>query len=61
VGEKSPHLLDVERQLHGRLGATVSIRAKNDEKGQIIIEYQSRQEFNRLTAIIQGVERPAGS
>jgi ParB family chromosome partitioning protein len=53
-GEKPPHVAHIERELGGRLGATVSIRAKNDERGQIVIDYHSRQEFDRLTAIIQG-------
>jgi len=53
---KAPHILDLERQLHGRLGATVVIRARNHERGQIIIDYHSREELDRLTAIIGGAD-----
>jgi ParB family chromosome partitioning protein len=49
-----PHVLDLQRQLQSRLGVTVLIKARNPERGQIIIDYQSREEFDRLTAIIRG-------
>jgi ParB family transcriptional regulator, chromosome partitioning protein len=49
-----PHVLDLQRQLQARLGVAVVIKARNPERGQIIIDYQSREEFDRLTSIIRG-------
>jgi ParB family chromosome partitioning protein len=56
VFAKAPHVLEIEQQLHRRLGVTVVIRARNDYRGQIIIDYHSREEFDRLTAMIRGAE-----
>jgi ParB family transcriptional regulator, chromosome partitioning protein len=50
---KSPHLLDLEQALLRRLGTPVVIRAKTPERGQIIIEYHSREEFDRLAGLFQ--------
>jgi ParB family chromosome partitioning protein len=50
---KAPHLLDLEQALNRRLGTTVMIRAKTPERGQIIIDYHSREEFERLTGLFQ--------
>jgi ParB family chromosome partitioning protein len=50
---KPPHFLDLEQQFHAYLGTTVLIRPKNTERGQIIIEYQTREEFDRLSALFQ--------
>jgi ParB family chromosome partitioning protein len=53
---KAPHILDLERQLHDRLGAIVTIKARSHERGQIIIDYSTHEEFERVAAIIQGAE-----
>ena len=45
---RPPHLLDLEQRLNQHLGTTVLIRAKNQDRGQIIIDYHSREEFDRL-------------
>jgi ParB family chromosome partitioning protein len=55
---KAPHLLDLELALHRRLGTTVLIRPKTEERGQIIIDYHSREEFDRLTHLFGGAEEP---
>jgi ParB family chromosome partitioning protein len=52
---RPPHLLDVEQRLVQSLGARVMIRPKGPDGGQIIIDYQSRQEFDRLAALFQNV------
>jgi ParB family chromosome partitioning protein len=48
-----PHLLDLEQQFHAYLGTSVSIKAKDPDRGQIIIDYQSREEFDRLKMLFQ--------
>jgi ParB family chromosome partitioning protein len=55
---KLPHLLELERRLHQHLGTTVLIRPKNPERGQIIIDYHSRQEFDRLTSLFSDACEP---
>jgi ParB family chromosome partitioning protein len=47
---KAPHLLDLERILHHHLGTTVLVKPKSADRGQIIIDYHSRDEFDRLAA-----------
>jgi ParB family chromosome partitioning protein len=51
---KSPHLVELQEHLHHRLGTSVLIRAKTPDRGQIIIDYNSREEFERVSALIQG-------
>jgi ParB family transcriptional regulator, chromosome partitioning protein len=58
-GAKPPHLLDLELRLHERLGTTVLIRPKNPDRGQIIIDYRSREEFERLATLFQVSGEPA--
>ena len=59
---RPPHLLDFEQRLNQRLGTTVLIRAKNQDRGQIIIDYHSRDEFDRLASLFQESGAPvAGS
>jgi ParB family transcriptional regulator, chromosome partitioning protein len=55
---RPPHLLDFEQRLNQRLGTTVLIRAKNRDRGQIIIDYHSRDEFDRLASLFQEAGDP---
>ena len=50
---RSPHLVELEQHLHQRFGTTVLIRSKTPEKGQIIIDYNSQEEFDRVTSLIR--------
>jgi ParB family chromosome partitioning protein len=56
---RPPHLLDLEHRLNQRLGTTVLIRAKSKDRGQIIIDYHSRDEFDRLASMFQEAGEPA--
>ena len=51
--EKAPHVLDLEQALHRHFGTSVLIRAKTPERGQIIIDYHSREEFDRLSRLFR--------
>lgn len=51
---KAPHLLELEQHLHQRFGTAVLIRSRSPERGQIIIDYNSQEEFQRVTALIRG-------
>ncbi|MGP0066712.1 MAG: ParB/RepB/Spo0J family partition protein [Isosphaeraceae bacterium] len=50
---KAPHLIDLEEALHRQFGTTVLIRPKTPERGQIIIDYHSREEFDRLSRMFR--------
>jgi ParB family chromosome partitioning protein len=56
---KAPHLLDLEQLLHNQWRTTVQIKPKNENRGQIIIDYSSRDEFERLTSLFRSVGEPA--
>ena len=48
--EKQAHIIDLERRLQTILGTKVNIKAnKRSQKGRIIIDYYSLDEFDRLT------------
>jgi len=48
--EKEAHIIDLERRLQTILGTKVNIKAnKRGQKGRIIIDYYSLDEFDRLT------------
>jgi ParB family chromosome partitioning protein len=55
-GGKPPHFLELEQHLNARFGAPVLIRVKSPERhtGQIIIHYNSQDEFDRITGMIRG-------
>lgn len=46
---RPPHVLDFEQALHRQLGTTVAVRSRSPERGQIVIDYHSREELDRLT------------
>jgi ParB family transcriptional regulator, chromosome partitioning protein len=56
---KAPHLLDLEQLLNNQLRTTVLIRPRNDDRGQIIIDYSSRDEFDRLTSLFRSAGEPS--
>jgi ParB family chromosome partitioning protein len=51
---KAPHFLELEQHLHSRFGTPVLIRVKTPDRGQIIIHYNSQEEFNRVSGMIRG-------
>jgi len=53
---RSPHLLELEQRLHQCLGTSVLIRPRNPDRGQIIIDYHSREDFDRLATLFQSMK-----
>jgi len=53
---RPPHLLELEQRLLQCLGTPVQIRPRNPERGQIIIDYHSREVFDRLAALFQRIK-----
>ena len=50
IRTKPPHILDLESKLRRQLGTKVNIETKkNGQKGKIVIEFYSLDEFDRLT------------
>lgn len=50
---KLPHLVELEQHLHQRFGTPVLIRARTPERGQIVIDYNSQEDFDRVTSLIR--------
>ncbi len=59
--DKPPHLVDVERLFHERFGASVLVKARTPDRGQIVIDYASRAELDRLADLIRGAIIPVAS
>ncbi|MDR3620248.1 MAG: ParB/RepB/Spo0J family partition protein [Paludisphaera borealis] len=51
---RAPHITELEQQLHQRFGTAVLIRSRTPEKGQIIIDYNTQEEFDRVSSLIRG-------
>ena len=51
---RPPRFVEFEDRLKERLGATVLIRAKSPERGQIVIDFHSVEEFERLVGLLRG-------
>jgi ParB family transcriptional regulator, chromosome partitioning protein len=49
---KPPHLVELEKRFGELLGLTVAIRPKSADRGQIVIDYQSSEDLDHLTARI---------
>ncbi len=53
-GGKAPHVLELEGNLRERFGTPVLIRVKARDRGQIVIDFNSQEEFERITGLIRG-------
>ncbi len=54
-GGKAPHVLELEGSLRQRFGTPVLIRVKARDRGQIVIDFNTREEFERVSTMIQGL------
>ena len=54
AGGKAPHLVDLEDHLKTRFGTNVLVRMKSRERGQIVIEFRTAEEFERLSQTMRG-------
>ena len=54
AGGKPPHHLELEQHLQTRFGTSVLIRPRTQSKGQIVIHYNSPEEFERVAGLIRG-------
>jgi ParB family chromosome partitioning protein len=51
---KSPHVLELEETLKVRFGTPVAIRPRARDRGQIVIDYNNQDEYERIIALIRG-------
>ena len=51
---KAPHFVAMEEQLQARFGTAVAVRPKAKDRGQIVIEYNSAEEYDRVIELIRG-------
>lgn len=51
--EKTPHVLGIETDLRQRLATKVEIKVKAQDRGQIVIGFESNDEFERLTELLR--------
>lgn len=51
--ERTSHIDSLEQQLRDTLGLKVQIKLKTDESGQIIIDFSSNADFDRITRFIR--------
>ena len=51
---KAPHFVELEAQLKVRFGTPVAVRPRSRDRGQIVIEYNSQEEYERVAGLIRG-------
>ena len=47
-------MLELEQHLHSRFGTPVTIKVKGPERGQIVIDFNNKEEYERVTGLIRG-------
>ena len=52
-GEKTDHVLGIERELAGKLSLKVDIRLKGAEKGALVVAFDSTEEFERIVSLLR--------
>ncbi len=53
-GAKAPHFVELEEHLKVRFGTSVAVRPRSRDRGQIVIEYNSQEEYDRVAGLIRG-------
>jgi ParB family chromosome partitioning protein len=51
---KAPHFVEQEESLKVRFGTPVLIRPRSRDRGQIVIDFNSKEEYERVIGLIQG-------
>lgn len=50
---REPHFVALEEHLKSRFGTPVAVRPRNRHRGQIVIEYNSAEEYERVSELIR--------
>lgn len=51
---RAPHFVELEEHLKIRFGTAVAVRPRSRDRGQIVIEYNSQEEYDRVAGLIRG-------
>jgi ParB family chromosome partitioning protein len=51
---RAPHFTELEEHLKIRFGTSVAVRPRGKERGQIVIEYNTQDEYDRVVGLIRG-------
>jgi ParB family chromosome partitioning protein len=51
---RAPHFVELEENLKARFGTVVAVRPRSKDRGQIVIEYHSQDDYDRIAALIRG-------
>jgi ParB family chromosome partitioning protein len=51
---RAPHVLELEQQLNARFGTCVLIRVKARHRGQVVIDFNTEEEFERVAGLLRG-------
>ena len=51
---KAPHFVELEDHLKDRFGTAVMVRPRSKGRGQIVIDYNSHEDFERVSELIRG-------
>ncbi len=54
TNNKAPHVLELEHSLRERFGTPVLIRVRARDRGQIVIDFNSQEEFDRILQFMKG-------
>ena len=54
VATRAPHFVELEADLKVRFGTVVAVRSKGKDRGQIVIEYNSQDDYDRVVGLIRG-------
>jgi ParB family chromosome partitioning protein len=54
AGGRTPHVLELEESLRTRFGTPVLIRVRKRDRGQIVIDFNSQEESDRITTLTRG-------
>jgi ParB family chromosome partitioning protein len=53
IPEKTAHVQSIENELRQKLGTRVEIRVKGKDKGQIVLTFESNDDFERLLEVLR--------
>jgi ParB family chromosome partitioning protein len=53
-GGKAPHVLELEEHLRLRFNTSVLIRVKGGQRGQIVLDFNTLEDFERISGMLRG-------
>ena len=53
TAEKTNHVLGIEDELRKKLGSALEIKVKGKDKGQIVLTFESNDDFERMVEVLR--------